>query len=439
MAWTTLTLEVTTPLFNGGADPEGQSFQSGQDEGVRVASIRGAMRFWFRALVGCLTGPDLRLLASLERRVFGSASVQGHADDSSAASPVLLRIPRQPDVVPATARHDFLLKRPRHESRWILYLMGQGLADLAQLTIRRPYVPPGQEFQLKIGFRHRPGDGAESRSAIEGLALASLWLVCTYGGLGARTRRGFGGVRIIRAEGELPGPWRAENAMLTPGLGHYERLRFLWPDGALGTCMRYIQVLAPAGEHFDPRSAWGGNPPSFPVLSRTHTQARTSGGDAFLSWSDTLIHAGEQLRHFRASAPNTRPTAHYQPKIETPEWADVVHGNSDRFAVGALGLPVVYKDGYVVNVDHNGPEGPLRRASPLWLRVVGNEDQWRLLSFAFHGEFLPGPGAPSVNLWQRGSRRKRLQVTHDDVQRLSSQWIDVMSQDESFADGQHRK
>jgi CRISPR type III-B/RAMP module RAMP protein Cmr1 len=64
MTWTTLTLQVTTPLFNGGADPDGSAgLRPDQEAGIRVASIRGSMRFWFRALVGVLTGPDLRLLA----------------------------------------------------------------------------------------------------------------------------------------------------------------------------------------------------------------------------------------------------------------------------------------------------------------------------------------------------------------------------------------
>ena len=51
MAWTTLTLEVATPLFNGGADQDGSAgFGTANDPGVRVGSIRGAMRFWFRAV-----------------------------------------------------------------------------------------------------------------------------------------------------------------------------------------------------------------------------------------------------------------------------------------------------------------------------------------------------------------------------------------------------
>src|SRR5579863_4570864 len=103
MEWTTLTLQVTTPLFNGGADPDGSAgFRPDHEAGVRVASVRGAMRFWFRALAGVLTGPDLPLLAALERRVFGGAGDGTRDSAGSAASPVLLRIPKQPPVVPAS-------------------------------------------------------------------------------------------------------------------------------------------------------------------------------------------------------------------------------------------------------------------------------------------------------------------------------------------------
>ena len=85
-----------------------------------------------------------------------------------------------------------------------------------------------------------------------------------------------------------------------------------------------------------------------------------------------------------------------------------MHGDSGHFPLGALGLPVGYQDGYVVNVDRRGE--PARRASPLWLRPVGAGDRWRLLSYAFHGEFLPGPDAPGVHLWQHGVQGRELGV-----------------------------
>jgi CRISPR-associated protein Cmr1 len=421
MAWTTLSLEVTTPVFNGGADPAGkEGFRPDPESGIRVASIRGAMRFWFRALAGCLTGPDIGLLASLEQRVFGS---------TENTSPVRLRIPAQPGIVLPSGRHKFLQAPQAQGGRWIIYLMGQGLGDLRNRAVLRPYVEPGQEFELKIGFRHPRGGDPDAAAAVENLALASLWLTCAYGGIGARVRRGFGGLRITGADGPLPGPWASPGAVVTPGLDHYENLTCLWPQGPAGSCMRSLILLA--GRPFSP-SAWA-DVPGFPVLSKTHAPAMTSGGDAFLSWEATLAHAGEQLRHFRANRENR--SGRYQPSIETREWTQVIHGPSDDYTVGALGLPVVYRDS-TVNADRADSDRPLRRASPLWLRAVGSQRDWRVLSFAFRAEFLPGPDAPGVHLWSAGNRNRQLHVTDADVANLTDRWITALHDDLSFASGQ---
>jgi hypothetical protein len=431
MTWTTLTMQVTTPLFNGGAD-------AGTDDGtgVRAASIRGAMRFWFRALAGALTGPDLKLLGTLEHRIFGGIGSEGR--DGASASPLLLRIPRQPAVVRPAGLHSFLPsstrplnERRRDDSRWILYLMGQGLADLGNVEIRRPYVAPDQEFEVKIGFRHARHEDADSRAAIEALAVASLWLACTYGGLGARTRRGFGGVRITGASGtELPEPWAKNGSLLTPGLDYYTPLRMIWPDGPVASCMRYFTVLA-RGARLNPR-AWEGIP-TFPVLSRSYAPAGTSGGKPFRSWELALIQAGEELRHFRAAQPNERPGARYQPLIETPEWITTVHGRDSRYPVGALGLPVVMKDNYTANADGENAGEPGRRASPLWIRAIGADREWRLLSFAFQAEFLPG----GAHLWHDSRPGKELQVTDDDVKRQTDQWIKALREDRTFVPYEH--
>src|SRR5256885_390570 len=118
MPWTTLHLQVTTPIFNSGAEG---------DAGLRVPSLRGAMRFWFRALAGMAVGNDLSRLAALERHVFGA---------TSHASPVKLRLATQPIVAP--------LGQPAwcrgEDGRWITYLLGQGLWDMRKREVSKRYV-----------------------------------------------------------------------------------------------------------------------------------------------------------------------------------------------------------------------------------------------------------------------------------------------------------
>ncbi len=171
----------------------------------------------------------------------------------------------------------------------------------------------------------------------------------------------------------------------------------------------------------NPREIWGGQPPMFPVLSATHASARV-GQQAFPTWQRTLVQAGELLRRFRADQGDASPGANYQPKIETREWLEVVHGDGDRFQVGALGLPVVYKGNNTVRVVKVPGGDELRRASPLWLRVVGGDGQWRLLSFAFQAEFLPDSARAGVRLGGRD-----LSVTDQDVRDVTGEWIEAMA------------
>src|SRR2546422_901454 len=57
-------IEPITPLFLGGVEQR-------QPE-LRPASVRGALRYWLRALLGAVVGTDLGILRQEERRVFGS-------------------------------------------------------------------------------------------------------------------------------------------------------------------------------------------------------------------------------------------------------------------------------------------------------------------------------------------------------------------------------
>jgi hypothetical protein len=64
---------------------------------------------------------------------------------------------------------------------------------------------------------------------------------------------------------------------------------------------------------------------------------------------------------------------------------------------------------------------------------VGGDGDWRLLSFAFQGEFLPGGDAgPAVHLWRDKQQGKPLSIEHADVVERTTRWIDGMRDDKSF-------
>lgn len=165
--------------------------------------------------------------------------------------------------------------------------------------------------------------------------------------------------------------------------------------------------------------------PRYLVLSRTHTAAGLPGGEHFLSWASLLAHAGAQLHRFRASR-NT-PGVRYQPEIKTPEWLDVVHKDGPEFGLGALGLTVVFREGHVVNAHDRRSREILRRPSPLWLRPVGGDRHWRLLSYAFRGQFLPDTA--EVRLDHRSRRVKVVTVTATDVTARTDAWINNLRDD----------
>ncbi|SRR5579875_249099 len=433
MEWTTLTMQVTTPLFNGGADPDGGAGFTPDDEtGVRPASIRGAMRFWFRALAGTLAGPDLLLLSALERQVFGGIADQP-GQQSAQASPLILRVPEPP-------RPSLDVPFPQgSDGRWIGYLLGLGLMKPGPQGVRllRPCVPPGADpFELKIGFRHDRRTDPKAAQAIEALAVMSLWLACAYGGLGSRVRRGFGGMRIVAASGALPRPW-TPTAVLTPGPELYRDAGWVWPWSAaatFGIFEGYLRDLIEAvGSAAGTPDSWE-EPPPYPVLSKTHSPAVLV-QKHFGSWEEALAFGGKQLRLFRANRPD--PGARRQrARVTTAEWHDVVNGGSADFPLGALGLPVGYQDRRTerkFTVNAGVPAGPrpdeLRRASPLWIRPVGSGQSWRLLTFAFRTRFLPEQARTYLLPDQQAvpdGRPRELNTNTSDVERLTAQWLETM-------------
>lgn len=429
MGWTIVHLTVTTPLFNAAAGPARDESAGGEADQaeVRVPSLRGALRFWFRALAGTVTGNDLTRLAAVEEKVFGSAQT---------ASTLVLRIPTGFDSHPKKKRADFLppakdRNHPRdhnpNDRRWILYLMGQGLGDLANFRLRRSYLAPGHGFDLMLRFRHPRTRGVEEAAAVERLALASLWLTCAYGGIGARTRRGFGGISITGVDGPLAEPWTPQ-ILRTPGLGYYQPLTHLAVPAPVAAtvdrdvvCLGGTRQLVPGGER-----------PSFPVLGQAWTSAALTDREP-TAWEEVLTRTGEEFRHFRAC--QEYPRANYQPKIKTPEWERVVHGQGHAFPLGGLGLPVVYRKDCTVNAV-DGRE-PARRASPLWLRVVGHGDERALFSFAFHDQFLPPRMA--VRLTPDPDHKGKLTIPDGEVDRVCRHWIEGQRAGLSFLDGAHHR
>jgi CRISPR-associated protein Cmr1 len=175
--------EIVTPMFLGGADPKDPT----TPQGIRPASVKGALRFWWRALnwarVAALHGSDqnaaLRQLHQEEGWLFGQS-----ATESGGGQGVFL--------MQVSDRSSVAKEQPSGVG--ILYLLGQGLGERRALAA-------GGSFDVHLRFR--PGTRAQDIASVT----QAVQIFGLLGALGSRARHGMGSVALtgLRSNGlDLP-------------------------------------------------------------------------------------------------------------------------------------------------------------------------------------------------------------------------------------------
>ncbi|MBW2039911.1 MAG: type III-B CRISPR module RAMP protein Cmr1 [Deltaproteobacteria bacterium] len=178
-------LEVLTPMFLGGALRENCE--------LRTQSIKGALRFWYRALLG-----EKELKKEME--LFGSSS------ESIGASKIRISIKNKMlDFSNITNDEDRRLpeglgRKIRDQMNPIAYLAYGPIENLPtgqikksgkpvkKLMFGRNYIKPGSNFELEVKLL------TESLDFIEDFYKV-LWLWLNFGGLGSRSRNGLGSLQ----------------------------------------------------------------------------------------------------------------------------------------------------------------------------------------------------------------------------------------------------
>jgi len=180
--------KITTPMFLGGAFPaEGIDAQQFRD-----ASLKGALRFWWRALnwgrvLKANHGDEAAALKALHQRegeLFGRASDGKDSVQSQVQLSSTLEGCRQQPAGPGLAS--------------LGYLLGQGLYHFNQ-GLLRPHLSGGS---LQVTARFKPVTArADTESVKEALIALGL-----FGGLGSRARKGLGSLAIqhIAAKADAP-------------------------------------------------------------------------------------------------------------------------------------------------------------------------------------------------------------------------------------------
>ena len=176
--------EITTPAFTGDAKQTNCL--------IRPPSLKGLLRFWWRTLHGDITDPQK--LFDLESKIFGSTDT----GQGVRITPVSVSGNAEPVIT------DF---KPGP----ITYL-GYGLMDYKGRTYVKKSVKPGESKSYKkkeTDPRYSYDSGVKfdfeimhkDPSLLNEVAKAAL-LLGIVGGIGARTRRGFGSLSIIDCDSD---------------------------------------------------------------------------------------------------------------------------------------------------------------------------------------------------------------------------------------------
>lgn len=189
-----LTLRVITPMFGGGYCPR----ELDEDNLIRASSIRGHLRFWWRATTGAsFTSP--KLLFEKESALWGSGSAHGHVS-----------------LLVNSISHSEPERCAKYEYGAIPNYFGkpgyalqpfQGKAIRGIVTEEPSFCISKAEFELHVHIQGNDIKDAETRrKQIEEWTMQIKQALCAwvnYGGVGARTRRGCGSLETDDVLSEL--------------------------------------------------------------------------------------------------------------------------------------------------------------------------------------------------------------------------------------------
>ena len=159
-------MEVITPLFLSGAKQ--------QEVELRPTSIRGMLRYWYRALLGGIGITDIKKLKELESKLWGK-------EDRGSAVGIKVK------------NFKFAGDGPKEILELGLGSRNPGLTYLlfsAKMN-KRPYADVGSTFCIEL-FSHK-----NEADTFLSLATSAFWCWVYLGGLGTRSRRGGGDLRVI--------------------------------------------------------------------------------------------------------------------------------------------------------------------------------------------------------------------------------------------------
>ncbi|MDR1646982.1 MAG: type III-B CRISPR module RAMP protein Cmr1 [Zoogloeaceae bacterium] len=201
--WKEYVCELVTPLYGGGV--EAGKVDKGMP--VRAGAIRGQLRFWWRLLarhkwrLENIKGREFNLWGGLNNKNVYASRVWIRVEDISS-----------PDV-------EAWAKFEQRNGRWQSIPTPKPWANVPYALFpaqgKRPGGPdaqdpallakPGLRWKLHVGFEQRHDDtSSEIQDEMQAQVDETLRWWASFGGIGARTRRGLGAIRVesLRAVGQ---------------------------------------------------------------------------------------------------------------------------------------------------------------------------------------------------------------------------------------------
>lgn len=277
----TVNMRAVTPIFLGGAQPE-------KGAELRPPSVKALLRFWYRAI-----DPDYAVHHH-EAKLFGSA------DRKEGQGLFLLRILESARSYsePWTPGHQSNQTHPRYGQRpdhssedlhtWTLDGLRYFSQFLGHSKSKRASIPPCEEVTLSLVFKKTP-EAADRRRI-----LAATWLLGHFGGVGSRSRRGFGSLALQSWGASTPQDWPELNELAVANGKDT-------PEG-------WVCAVESARNCF---KAWFGSAPSndHTVLDGNARMLLFDRG--CLSWEEALGEAGLAMQTFRQRYDLSDPGSDY--------------------------------------------------------------------------------------------------------------------------------
>lgn len=372
--------KLITPLFGGGYKPG----EPDEYTPIRATEIRGQLRFWWRALEGWKSNSKPEQLYDLEGSMWGTV----HGDEVAGASRITIEVLNLPK-----ATEEYL--KPAYRDGWNKQNVysprpDQQVAPGYASFPLRPDSPEAKKVLLTSGnFSIKITYPIGLRKSV----FAALWGWETFGGVGARTRRGFG---AFTRENQVT----FEEDALGKALNNLEATRI-----SIKNSTELEAYLKQGLEVFSADQGWPSGVPFVPKKARFKIANK--------SWGQVVT----ALANFRQSRPKAQkqlPNGNSYTEFGRSHWPEPdgirdlmqqylvvkdkddktiikkehkpIHSQRGSFPRAAFGLPIIFwfkdgpKEGQPVDLKIRDPrtttlmpKGSERLASPLLLRpYAGN-------------------------------------------------------------------